>query len=171
MVTAFSEGILPFSIPTHRWHSVNAATCTSCKTFSSKAEGHLEYDLADARTQVSEHHLAGDWGDGVNHLVGQLKACLPINFSCERLVIVQGVRVADAVVVNLLNFKVGLEKEASRTCWMMCFSILLLGRFPSLPVTFSFPALSSSRSLTWQRVHPLLYQAPYWTEVSLTALL
>ena len=28
MVTAMSEGILPFSIPTHSWHSVNAATCT-----------------------------------------------------------------------------------------------------------------------------------------------
>ena len=107
MVTAFSEGILPFSIPTHKWHSVNAATYTRCKTFCRlKAEGHLEYNLADTGAQVSEVHLGGDWGDGVNHLVGQLKACLPIHFCCERLVIVQCVRIADGIVVHLSHFKV-----------------------------------------------------------------
>ena len=62
---------------------------------------HLEHHLADTRAQVDELHLVVDRGDRVNHLVDQLKTCLPVNFGCERLIIVQLIWVWDSVVVHL----------------------------------------------------------------------
>ena len=62
---------------------------------------HLQHDLTHTGSQVNELHLAGDWRDRVDHLVDQIKTGLAVNLRCERLVLVQGVRVADGVVVHL----------------------------------------------------------------------
>ena len=57
--------------------------------------------MANTRAQVNKVHLAGNGGDRVNDEAGQVKACLPVNFGCERLVIVQLVWVRDGMVVHL----------------------------------------------------------------------
>ena len=61
----------------------------------------LKDNLANARAQVDELHVIGDRRHGVDQVVDQLEACLAVHPGGERLIIVQLVRVADHIVVDL----------------------------------------------------------------------
>ena len=61
----------------------------------------LKDNLANARAQVDELHVFGDRRQGVDHVVDQLEACLAVHPGGERLIVVQLVRVADHIVVDL----------------------------------------------------------------------
>ena len=61
----------------------------------------LKDNLANARAQVDELHVIGDWRHHVDHVVDQLEACLAIHPGGEGFIVVQLVRVADHIVVDL----------------------------------------------------------------------
>ena len=56
----------------------------------------LKDNLANARAQVDELHVIGDWRHHVDHVVDQLEACLAVHPGGVQLV-----RVADHIVVDL----------------------------------------------------------------------
>ena len=61
----------------------------------------LKDNLANARAQVDELHVIGDRRHHVDHVVDKLEACLAVHPGGERLIVVQLVRVADHIVVDL----------------------------------------------------------------------
>ena len=61
----------------------------------------LKDNLANARAQVDELHVIGDRQPHVDHVVDELEACPAVHPGGERLIVVQLVRVADHIVVDL----------------------------------------------------------------------
>ena len=61
----------------------------------------LKDNLANARAQVDELHVIGDRQHHVDHVVDELEACPAVHPGGERLIVVQLVRVADHIVVDL----------------------------------------------------------------------
>ena len=74
---------------------------------------YLEDHLTNARSQINELHLAGDWRDQINHLVDQIETGLPVDFRGERLIMIQVIWIADGSVVHLISFELGGELRRS----------------------------------------------------------
>ena len=74
---------------------------------------YLEDHLTNARSQINELHLAGDWRDQINHLVDQIEAGLPVDFRGERLIMIQVIWIADGSVVHLISLELVEEERRS----------------------------------------------------------
>ena len=74
---------------------------------------YLEDHLTNARSQINELHLAGDWRDQINHLVDQIETGLPVDFRGERLIMIQVIWIADGSVVHLISLELVEEERRS----------------------------------------------------------